>query len=85
MDKASEDKKKDDGDFFEPADNAPQETAGVGFTDQDFDDSMSSETSAEPTGEPQVHGGDERRMIDHPSGGSSRGAAEAREDHDPDS
>lgn len=67
-------------DFFEPAENAPQKTTGKSFPDREFDASDESEVSDEPTGQEHVAGGDERRMVDEPAGGSTRPASETAED-----
>lgn len=76
------DKDDESKDFFEVAENAPQKTTGTGFTDEDFDDSTSSGVSGETTGEEQLPGGDERRMIDEPAGGANRPPSEAHDEGD---
>ena len=81
MDKETE-KEHGSEDFFERAENAPQETAGKGYTDEDFETGNSIDGSAPPADEDRVAGGDEHRMIDEPAGGSTRPAPEASQEDD---
>ena len=64
------------GDFSEAAEDPAGPARGAACADHD-EAADSADDTPRPSGEPQIPGGDEKRMVDEPAGGSSRDQSEA--------